>query len=378
LSAGTIVLAGGGTGGHVFPLVAVAVALRELEPSLECVFVGTERGIETRVVPSRGYRLELMNVLPMRGGGLRGVVQGGLRAAGAVGEARELLRQLSPRAVLSVGGYAAGPIALAAALARIPLALLEPNSVMGFANRLIAPLVSRAYTAFEPVQRHFRRSVVLRSGVPLGPGFRPTPYELPPGGPVRVLVLGGSQGAVALNETVPRALARLHPKLEIVHQAGPNHEAAVTRRYRDLGLADRASVRVLPFIDDMPQAIAAASLVIGRAGASAVSEIAAVGRPSVLIPFPYAAGNHQLKNAQILEDAGAALCVPQERATAGRLAELVAGLLHDPSRLESMAAAARVFGRPDAARIVAEDLLRLAGVPSASQPDLASALQGVS
>lgn len=378
MSAGTIVLAGGGTGGHVFPLVAVAAALRELEPALESVFVGTARGIETRVVPSRGYRLELMNVLPMRGGGLRGVVQGGLRAAGAVGEARELLRGLAPRAVLSVGGYAAGPIALAAALARVPLALLEPNSVMGLANRLIAPLVSRAYTAFEPVQRHFRRSVVLRSGVPLQPGFQPAPYELPADGPLRLLVLGGSQGAVALNETVPRALARLQSNLEIVHQAGPNHETAVTQRYRDLGLAERVSVRVISFIDDMPQAISRASLVIGRAGASAVSEIAAVGRPSVLIPFPFAAGNHQLKNAQILEDAGAALCVPQERATAGRLAELVAGLFHDPSRLESMAAAARVFGRPDAARVVAEDLLRLAGVPSASQPDLGSVLQGVS
>ena len=376
MSAGTIVLAGGGTGGHVFPLLAVAVALRELEPGLESVFVGTERGIETRVVPTRGYRLELMHVLPMRGGGLRGVVQGGVRAAGAMGEARELLRSLSPRAVLSVGGYAAGPIALAAALSRIPLALLEPNSVMGLANRLIAPLVSRAYTAFEPVHRHFRRSVVLQTGVPLGPGFRPSPYALPAQGPLTVLVLGGSQGAVALNETVPRALARLRSKVRIVHQAGPSHEVAVTQRYRDLGLAERVSV--VPFIDDMPQAIAGAALVIGRAGASAVSEIAAVGRPSVLIPFPYAAGNHQLRNAQILEHAGAALCVPQERATAGRLAELVAGLFHDPSRLESMAAAARVFGRPDAARIVAQDLLGLAGVPSVTQPDLASALQGVS
>jgi len=378
LTAGTIVLAGGGTGGHVFPLVAVAVALRELEPSLESVFVGTSRGIETRVVPARGYRLELMDVVPMRGGGLRGVLKGGLRAAGAVGEARELLRTLSPRAVLSVGGYAAGPIALAAAMARIPLALLEPNSVMGLANRLIAPLVGRAYVAFEPVQRHFRSSVVVRSGVPLGPGFEPMPYEPPSGGPVRILVLGGSQGAAALNDTVPRALARLQPELEIVHQAGPSHEAAVTRRYRDLGLAERANVRVVPFIDDMPQAIARASLVIGRAGASAVSEIAAVGRPSVLIPFPYAAGDHQLKNAQILEDVGAALCVPQERATAGRLAELAGGLIRDPSRLVSMAAAARVFGRPDAARVVAEDLLRLAGVPVASQPDLASVLEGAS
>ena len=381
MSTATMLLAGGGTGGHVFPLVAVADALAELEPGLECVFVGTSRGIETRVVPARGYRLELMDVLPLRGGGVRAAAAASLRAAKALSAARALVKRLRPKAVLSIGGYAAGPISLAAAVSRVPISLLEPNSVMGLANRLLAPLVSRAYTAFEPVERHLRRSIIVRSGVPLQRGFGPRPYvssAVP-----SVLVLGGSQGAVALNETVPRALARVRGELSIVHQAGPAHGTAVERRYRELGLAAR--VRVVPFIDEMPEALAAASLVIGRSGASAVSEIAAVGRPSILIPFPYAAGDHQRLNALALEAVGAAICVTQERATAGRLSEQVSLLLREPSRLEAMAAAAASFGRPDAARVVAHDLLALAGlrpgrlagssVSSALHPEMAAGVR---
>jgi UDP-N-acetylglucosamine--N-acetylmuramyl-(pentapeptide) pyrophosphoryl-undecaprenol N-acetylglucosamine transferase len=363
MSSATVLLAGGGTGGHVFPLLAVAEALGALDPTLECVFIGTARGIETRVVPGRGYRLELMNVLPLRGAGLRAAASGALRAARAVAEARALVKRLAPKAVLSIGGYAAGPISLAAVFSQIPLALLEPNSVMGLANRLVAPLARRAYTAFEPAERHFRKSVVRRTGVPLQRGFSPRPYAV--SGALSVLVLGGSQGALALNETVPRALARIKEPISIVHQAGPTHEATVERRYRELGLAGRA--QVIPFIDDMPEALARASLVIGRSGASAVSEIAAIGRPSILIPFPYAAGDHQRHNAQALEAIGAAVCVPQERATAGRLADQASLLLRDPSRLAAMAAAAASFGRPQAAQVVASDLLELAGLSRSQQ-----------
>jgi UDP-N-acetylglucosamine--N-acetylmuramyl-(pentapeptide) pyrophosphoryl-undecaprenol N-acetylglucosamine transferase len=363
MSSGTVLLAGGGTGGHVFPLLAVADALLALDSTLECVFIGTARGIETRVVPARGYRLELMNVLPLRGAGVRAAASGTLRAARAVAEARTLVKRLAPKVVLSIGGYAAGPVSLSAVFSRIPLLLLEPNSVMGLANRLVAPLVRRAYTAFEPVERHFRKSVVRRTGVPLQRGFVPRPY--PVSGPLSVLVLGGSQGAVALNETVPRALARIKEPISIVHQAGPSLEAAVERRYRELGLSARA--QVIPFIDDMPEALARASLVIGRSGASAVSEIAAVGRPSILIPFPYAAGDHQRHNALALESIGAAVCVPQDRATAGRLADQASLLLRDRSRLAAMAAAAMSFGRPQAAEVVARDLLELAGLARSQQ-----------
>jgi UDP-N-acetylglucosamine--N-acetylmuramyl-(pentapeptide) pyrophosphoryl-undecaprenol N-acetylglucosamine transferase len=367
MSSATLVLAGGGTGGHVFPMIAVADALERLAPELRLVFVGTERGMETRIVPERGYELELVKVLPIRGGGLRGALRGAARAAASLPESRALLRRLAPRAVFSIGGYAAGPIALAARSLGIPLALMEPNAVIGLANRLVAPLVNRAYTAFPEPESHFRSGVVLRSGVPIRAGFEPQPYQRS-SGPLRVLVLGGSQGARALNETVPEALGRATAGVRVVHQCGIEHESAVRERYLSLAAKDRAEV--VPFIDDMPGALARAELVIGRAGASAVSEICAVGRPSVLVPYPHAAGEHQLHNALSLAKDQAAVCIAQPEATASRLAAEIDRLAREKGLLSAMAEAARRRGNPDAARTVAEDLLALAGLGAADRkPD---------
>lgn len=372
MSRPTILFAGGGTGGHVFPLVAVADAMGILEPDVDRVFVGTARGLEAKLVPARGYALELLEVLPLRGAGVVGAARGALRAGGAVREALALLRRLGPRAVFSVGGYAAGPVSLAAALLGVPLALIEPNSVIGFANRLIAPLVDRAYTAFEPVERHFKAARVLRAGVPIRSGFAPAPYTAT-ARPFPVLVLGGSQGARSLNEVVPRALAAVGEDLAIVHQAGPRDIDAVRALYDELGIGARA--RTTPFIDDMPTALARAGLVIGRSGASAVSEICAVGRPSILVPYPFAAGDHQRKNALVLEREGAAETVPADRVTPEFLAGLIQRLVRDPARLEHMAAAAQRLGKPNAAATIAADLLALAGLdlaeneaPSAAAP----------
>src|SRR6478609_4698707 len=221
----TLLFAGGGTGGHVYPMIAVADAVREIAPEVRLVFVGTERGMETRIVPERGYELELMRVLPIRGGGVLGAARGIARAAASVPEARALLKRLAPSAVFSIGGYAAGPISLAARTLGIPLALMEPNSVIGLANQLIAPFVQRAYTAFRVTEGNFSPNVVLATGVPLRPGFAPRPYTRR-GRAVRVLVLGGSQGAKALNETVPEALAAVKSKISVVHQCGRAHAEA--------------------------------------------------------------------------------------------------------------------------------------------------------
>ncbi|MEZ4227415.1 MAG: undecaprenyldiphospho-muramoylpentapeptide beta-N-acetylglucosaminyltransferase [Polyangiaceae bacterium] len=371
----SLIFAGGGTGGHVFPLVAVADALRRIAPEVEVVFVGTERGMETRVVPERGYRLELMHVLPLRGGGARGALRGTWRAAGAVVEARDLVSRIAPRAVLSIGGYAAGPVSLAARLRGIPLALLEPNSVMGLANRLIAPVVHRAYTAFEGAERHFSPSKVRRLGVPIRDGFGAVDYRRVPG-VLRVLVLGGSQGARRLNESVPAALAQTHTPVRVVHQCGRADIEAVQERYAALGAV--SAVQVTPFIDDMPAALANSDLVVARSGASAVSEICAVGRPSILVPYPFAAGDHQRANAEALERDGAACCVANDAASPERLASLLDELCSAPGRLEAMAAAARRRGLPEAAEAIALDLLALArlrqsasalGATSASDDD---------
>jgi len=354
-----ILLAGGGTGGHVFPMIAVADALRTLVPDIELVFVGTARGIETRVVPERGYRLELVDIIPMRGAGVWGVVRCAWRAASSIPRARRLIEEYQPRAVFSLGGYAAGSVSLAARLNGIPLTLMEPNSVIGLANRLVAQFVDRAYIAFDSAERHFDGAVVRRTGVAIRRGFGPRAYRYD-GRILRVLVLGGSQGAKALNETVPEALAKTQVTVRVVHQAGRGFDASVRERYAALGAGSHVSVT--PFIDDVPGALGEADLVIGRAGAGAVSEICAVGRPSILVPYPFAAGDHQRLNAEALERAGAALCVDSKAATAQYIAGLVDELCRSEGRLDAMAVAARHWGRPDAALVVARDLLELAGI----------------
>ncbi len=356
----TILLVGGGTGGHVFPMIAVADELSRLAPSARLVFVGTERGIESQVVPARGYELSLMHVEPIRGGGLKGAVRGVRRAAACIPEARNLLRRLEPKVVFSIGGYAAGPISLAARTLGIPLALMEPNSVIGLANRLIAPWVQRAYTCFSEVEKHFPRGTVLRTGVAIRRGFEPVDYPTIAGA-LQVLVLGGSQGAKSLNETVPLALAACGTPLRVVHQAGKGHDAQVRELYSKIG-ASVDSVEVVPFINDMPSALAAAHLVIGRSGAGAVSEICAIGRPSLLVPYPYASGDHQYHNAMSLMNHGAAVCIRNSDATVEALTSQIDALVSDVPRLQGMARAATELGRPDAAETVAFDLIELGNV----------------
>jgi UDP-N-acetylglucosamine--N-acetylmuramyl-(pentapeptide) pyrophosphoryl-undecaprenol N-acetylglucosamine transferase len=345
-------------------MLAVADAVRALLPSARLVFVGTDKGMETKLVPERGYELELVKVVPIRGGGLTGALQGIASAAASIPLARRIVQRVAPAAVFSIGGYAAGPVALAARTLGIPVALAEPNAEVGLANRLVAPFVQRAYVAFEYSQRYFRPGVTVHTGAPLRSGFEPAPYRMPEPGRLAVLVLGGSQGAKSLNEAVPRALARLGEGVSVVHQCGRAHEAAAVALYDELGLSERA--RVVPFIDDMPAALAAADLVIGRAGAGAVGEVCAVGRPSLLVPYPFA-GDHQKVNADCIAREGASVWVPSAEATPERLATELGALLNDPARLVAMADSARRIGRPRAAHAIALDLLSLAGVAEAQQ-----------
>jgi UDP-N-acetylglucosamine--N-acetylmuramyl-(pentapeptide) pyrophosphoryl-undecaprenol N-acetylglucosamine transferase len=355
----TILIAGGGTGGHVFPGLAVAAALRTMA-DVNVVFVGTARGLEARVIPERGYALELLDVQPMKGGGPARAVKGAVIAARETLRAVRLVRRLKPSAVLSVGGYAAGPVSLAAALLGVKLAVLEPNSVVGFANRMLAPLASRAYVAWADTAGVFRGGRARVVGVPLREGFTPSKYVAREG-VARVLVMGGSQGAHALNERMPFAISRVRsaiPGVEIVHQAGRDRDASV----RDLYARESVEASVVPFVDDVPAAIAKADVVVARAGASTVAEIASVGRASILVPFPHAADDHQAKNADSLANAGAAVVIRQESADAVRIASELVRLLSDGALRTQMANAARAHGKPDAARDVAHDLLDLAGI----------------
>jgi UDP-N-acetylglucosamine--N-acetylmuramyl-(pentapeptide) pyrophosphoryl-undecaprenol N-acetylglucosamine transferase len=354
-----ILIAGGGSGGHIFPGIAIAEAVQR-GARVDMVFVGTPRGMETKLIPARGYRLELLHVAPLRGGGPRGTLRGVPVAVRAVFRALVVLRRWRPKAVVSVGGYAAGPIALAASLCGVPVAIVEPNAVVGLANRLLGPVASRAYVAWGPAARSFPSKKTRCFGVPLRAGFAPAAYvplERP-----RILVLGGSQGAARLNETLPEAvglLARTCSNITIVHQAGSARQDQVARAYRSAGVA---SALVVPFLDDVASELSQADIVVARSGAGTVAEIAAVGRPALLIPFPHAADDHQTANARALEEAGGAVCLQQGEAVVSRIARELSLLLEDSERRVRMSRRARTFGRPDAATKIAGDLCGLAGI----------------
>jgi UDP-N-acetylglucosamine--N-acetylmuramyl-(pentapeptide) pyrophosphoryl-undecaprenol N-acetylglucosamine transferase len=290
--------------------------------------------------------------------GLLGAMRGVASAFSALPASYAMLDRVAPSAVLTVGGYAAGPISLAARTRGIPLALLEPNAVMGFANRAIAPWVSRAYTSFEAVERHFASGIVCRSGVPIREGFSPSPWNRSSEA-LRVLVLGGSQGARSLNESVPLALADHRARILVKHQCGKSDLQLVQSRYADAGVVD---ANVIPFIENMSSALAEADLVISRSGASAVSEICAVGRASILVPYPFAAGNHQQRNAESLSRLGAACWIHNRDATPAAISRLVRAFLEGELSLVDMSERARSVGRPEAASHIAADLLTLAGI----------------
>ncbi len=346
-----VLLAGGGTGGHVYPAIAVARALTQIGSAP--LFVGAARGLEATAVPAAGYPLHLLPLEPMKGGGMKRALRGGMIAATGVAAATRLLRRERPAVVLGVGGYAAGPACLAAALLRIPMAVLEPNAVPGFTNRMLQPFAARAYVAWAAAGQHFRSAKLL--GVPVRAGFYATPYV--PEVVHRIVVLGGSQGSQALNGTLPAAFGALQRRgvaISILHQTGRHSIDEVARAYAAEGVV----AEVTPFVDDVPGAFARASLVVGRAGASTVAEILASARPSVLVPFPAAADDHQTANARMVEAARAGLHVA-ERDLKQRFVTVLENLFADPTRLVAMAAAAQVESRPDAALHVARDLLEL-------------------
>ncbi|MBW2456650.1 MAG: undecaprenyldiphospho-muramoylpentapeptide beta-N-acetylglucosaminyltransferase [Deltaproteobacteria bacterium] len=354
-----VLIAGGGTGGHVFPMVAVGAALCAERPDTEVVYVGTGRGIETAVVPEQGGRLELLDVLPLRGRGLGGFLKGAMRAATVLPQARKLVKSLAPDVVFSVGGYAAGPVTLAARSLGVPVTLLEPNAVPGFTNRLLMPLVARAYVAFPEMAEGRPADQVRWTGVPLRNRFVPAPYQ--PSERVNVLVMGGSQGALALNEALPEALAaclRDGLPVEVFHQTGRDKDAEVRARYAELGITDH--VEIASFVDDVAGALGRADVVIERSGASSVAELCAVGRPGILVPYPHAADDHQRHNAESLERAGGAVCVVQSEASGERLEAELRRLIEDRALRAEMAARSADFGRPDAARAIAVDLFELA------------------
>src|SRR5690606_31332799 len=356
-----VVLAGGGTGGHLFPGLAVIEELLRRRSSIEVLYVGTERGIEARVIPARGERLELLDVKPLKGQSKLNFLKSVGVLPRAMGQAASIVRSFEPDLVIGVGGYASGPMLAAAATMGVPTAILEQNVQVGLTNRLLSPLVGRAYVSFGETASRFREARVRVAGNPIRRALvaAATRARVDPLGfesrSKDILVLGGSQGARALNELVPEALAKVGLAargVRVVHQTGESMREAVAAKYESLGV----DASVEPFIADMAGAYQRAALVIARAGASTVAALCAVGRPAVFVPFPHAADDHQTKNAKALEAEGAALVVAESALDPDTLGALVQSLLDDPARRHAMAEAARRHGRPDAAANIVDDL----------------------
>ncbi len=350
------ILAGGGTGGHVIPALAIANQLKK-DYGAEILFIGTARGIENRLVPAAGYPLQLVRVGALKNVSLVTRAKTAFDLPRAIWDAARMLNEFAPDVVIGVGGYASGPAMLAALVKHIPTLAFEPNVVPGFANRLVARFVSGAAVHFEETAKYFRHGKV--TGVPVRQAF----FEIPPkrAGTPTVLVFGGSQGAHAINAAMFRCLTVLYreaPGIHIIHQTGERDYNDALAAYRGLG----DSVEVFKFIEDMPGAFARADLVVCRSGASTVAEIAAAGKPAVFVPFPRAADDHQRRNAEALARHGAAIVVEEAKLEGVWLAETIAALLQDPHHLQRMSHAARELSHPNAAREIAAMAARVAGV----------------
>ena len=361
------ILAGGGTGGHVIPALAIANQLKK-SYGAEVLFIGTARGIENRLVPAAGFSLKLVRVGALKNVSLMTRAKTAFDLPRAVWDAGRMLNEFAPDVVIGVGGYASGPAMLAAVVKHIPTLAFEPNVVPGFANRMVARFVSAAAVHFEETAKYFRHAEV--TGVPVRQAF----FEIADRSPLlaprtrekwgtrpTVLVFGGSQGAHAINEAVIRCLPVLQreaPGVHIIHQTGERDYNDALAAYRGLG----ESAEVFKFIEDMPAAFARADLVVCRSGASTVAEIAAAGKPAVFVPFPRAADDHQRVNAEALARAGAAVVVEESKLEGVWLAETISALLLDGAQLRRMSDAAREMAHPNAARDIAAMAARVAGL----------------
>jgi len=359
-----VVIGGGGTGGHLYPGIALAREIMARRPDAIVTFAGTARGIETKVVPREGFELDLLRIAGLKGRSPLSAIAGIARLPLSFADAWRILARRRPDVVIGVGGYASGPVVMLAALRGKPTLIAEQNAVPGLTNRLLSWVVSAAAVTFDSTASFFGRRGFV-AGNPVRPEFL---TELPPDGGsdsraagqrARILIFGGSQGAHAINVAMVEAAPRLAAAggLDLTHQTGERDVELVRRGYADAGLP----ARVEPFLYAMDREMKRADLVVGRAGATSIAELTAAGRASILVPLPTAADDHQKKNAEVLERAGAAELIEQKNLTGAVIAERLIALAADRPRRQEMAAAARRLARPDAAKVIVDRVLELAG-----------------
>jgi UDP-N-acetylglucosamine--N-acetylmuramyl-(pentapeptide) pyrophosphoryl-undecaprenol N-acetylglucosamine transferase len=359
-----VLIAGGGTGGHLYPGIALAREIRRRDPHGDVQFVGTATGVEARVVPREGFRLHLIRVAGLKGTAGVTRIKGLAILPLAAVDAWRVISRFRPHVVVGVGGFASGPVLLLAALRRYPTMLLEQNALPGVTNRLLSRVVRAAAVTFEEALTFFPGTGFV-TGNPVRPEFFQSATKeaddrlVSPQPAARVLIFGGSQGAHAINmamvEAAPR-LAAADAALAITHQTGERDLALVRDGYRSAGL----EARVEAFLYEMDREMTVADVVVARAGATTLSELAAARRPAILVPLPTAADDHQRRNAEVIARAGGAEVIEQRELSGARLAAAILALARDPARRERMAAAMQGFARPDAAARIADRVWSLA------------------
>lgn len=353
----------GGTGGHVYP--ALAVARMFIEKGIEVRWLGTRKGIESRVVAAeKNIPLHYLNVEGLRGQGIKRLIMAPAKLIAAVWQALSFYRSIKPDLVIGMGGFVTGPGGLAAKLSGIPLVIHEQNAVPGFTNRVLARFAKKIFEAFPntfPTGVWFGREKILATGNPVRSDIckleHPEKKYQDRSGTIRLLVLGGSQGAVAINELLPQALQLIDPKIrpQVLHQVGPNNLAAAKKGYQQRSL----DAEIVPFIEDMAQAYEWADFAICRSGALTVSELQQAGLPAILVPYPFAVDDHQTRNGEVLEKAGAAIIVQQSKLNAETLNQLIRQM-SDRKKLKSMADGAKASAIENSTGLVVEECLRYA------------------
>ncbi len=354
-----IIIAGGGTGGHLFPGIAIAEEIRNRSPENRILFIGTERGIEKRVLPDYGLDLALIDVAGIKGKGWRGAFVALAKMPRSFLQSASIIRSFCPDLVLGVGGYASGPAVLMAYLMRICTAITEQNAFPGMTNRILGHFVDRIFLAFPDEEDRFPKHKSLHTGNPIRAAFTNIPQRSPVSGrKFNLLIFGGSQGAHAINKAMISALGELAPlkgALRIIHQTGPQDLDRVRESYHNQGF----DAVVYQFITDIPRFYGEADLLICRAGATSIAEITTGGRAAILIPYPYAADDHQTKNAEVLLHAGAAKMIAEQKLTGEMLAAAIRDLYANPEKVDLMAARSRMLSRPHAARQIVDACVSL-------------------
>ncbi len=356
----TLMIAGGGTGGHIYPAIAVAQEWMARDATRQVIFVGTERGLEKTIVPKAGFPIEFISVGGLKGKGVADKIRNAFRLPAGLMHAFSIVGKYRPNVVLGVGGYSSGPVLIASKLRGVPTAIHEANAFPGLTNRVLAPFVTAAAVAFKNAAPRLKRADAILTGNPIRKEF----FDAVSGRPAgdlrkRLLIFGGSQGSRTINDAMIGALlfmAPLRDRIHIVHQTGPQELERVQEAYRASAFPD---ARVVPYLDPIVDEIAAADLVVSRSGAMTVGELAAVGRAAILIPFAAATDNHQELNARVVEQAGGAMVITEGQLSPEKLALSITEIVNDGDRTARMGAGARTLAEPQATKKIVDLLEKI-------------------